>query len=340
MGIVFSLFNNLCRTSALPARLDKKCYHGLKNQGATCYLNTVLQCLYMTEDFRNYIKNSKQCSEDSEGSAALTQELHKLFEKLESAVGTTEGITQCLGICKVHEQQDALEYYQKIIKAVRPPASEVFKGEMSSNSKCLHGHLSEEKDPFISIPLAIKTGQNEVYKVEEGLENFFAHSKLDEDNWLYCEKCDQKNESETWNEIKVYPAILTLYLKRFAFDYKQMTLVKNNCVMDIPRTLDMKNCEYDLYAVINHRGGRSGGHYNALIKSFEDNLWYCFDDSSVTKGSKKSLNHSRLAYLLMYKKKESNQGKHLIQWILLHVGFAFLMNLKCNTMTSAVFCGA
>lgn len=40
--------------------------------------------------------------------------------------------------------------------------------------------------------------------------------------------------------------------------------------------------EYRLYAVINHRGSRYGGHYTADIRSFTDNKWYSFDDSHVT----------------------------------------------------------
>lgn len=43
-----------------------------------------------------------------------------------------------------------------------------------------------------------------------------------------------------WSEIELYPTVLTLYMKRFVFDYMLGKLVKNNCLMDIPQTLDMK----------------------------------------------------------------------------------------------------
>lgn len=40
--------------SNLPPQTAK--YHGLVNQGATCYLNSVLQVLFMTEDFKSAVE--------------------------------------------------------------------------------------------------------------------------------------------------------------------------------------------------------------------------------------------------------------------------------------------
>ncbi|KAI4879366.1 hypothetical protein NFI96_019453, partial [Prochilodus magdalenae] len=255
-------------------------YNGLRNQGSTCYLNSVLQCLYMTKDFRIAVQSPQG---SSQGNADLLLQLQNLFEKLKDHDGTTKGITRSLGIRNVYEQQDAVEYYQKILKSVGPEVSQVFEGKMSNKSKCLEEHIYEEKCPFITIPLAIETGQDEVYNVRDGLDAFFQHSHLDEDNWLYCDQCDRKTETETWNEIEEFPTVLTLHLKRFDFDYMQMKHVKNHCRTEIPQSLHIKDHEYHLYAVINHRGDRSGGHYDAYIKSYEDDQWYCFDDSTVTK---------------------------------------------------------
>ncbi|KAK2860420.1 hypothetical protein Q7C36_004586 [Tachysurus vachellii] len=270
--------------------VQERPYNGLKNQGATCYLNSILQCLYMTEDFRQEVERfvPDQRNPDKE---SLMQELQKLFKEMKKGDCTTEGITQRLGIANVYEQEDVVEYYQKTLKAIGPQSSKVFEGKMSNKTKCINDHIFEEECHFFTIPLAIEAGHSEVFEVHNGLQTFFERINLDEDNWLYCKQCGQKNETETWNEIKDLPTILTLYPKRFYFDYYKMRPVKNHCHMDIPLQLVMStNLKYELYAVINHIGNESGGHYNAVIKSFEDGKWYCFDDTSV-----------REAYLLMYR---------------------------------------
>lgn len=39
---------------------------------------------------------------------------------------------------------------------------------------------------------------------------------------------------------------------------------------------------YELFSIMIHSGSASGGHYYAYIKDFDKNLWFCFNDSSVT----------------------------------------------------------
>ncbi|XP_058251928.1 plectin-like isoform X2 [Hemibagrus wyckioides] len=282
---------------------ERKRYNGLRNQGATCYLNSVLQCLYMTEDFRKEVENFGPDQRNSE-EEILVKELQKLFKEMKEGTCTTKGITRSLGITNVYEQEDVVEYYQKTLKAIGPQLSKIFEGKISNRTKCLKGHIFEEECNFFTIPLAIE-GHHEVFNVDNGLKSFLKPIKLDEDNWLYCKDCRQKNETETWNEIKVFPTILTLYPKRFYFDYDQMRPVKNHCPMEIPPQLKISNMVYELYAVINHMGNESGGHYNAVIKSSEDDMWYCFDDTSVRKDSEYSFKHSQRAYLLMYRKVDS-----------------------------------
>lgn len=56
---------------------------------------------------------------------------------------------------------------------------------------------------------------------------------------------------------------------------------------------------YDLYAVCNHTGGMTGGHYTAYCKNPVDFTWYLFDDMRVEKISKHQI-VTKAAYLLFY----------------------------------------
>lgn len=39
---------------------------------------------------------------------------------------------------------------------------------------------------------------------------------------------------------------------------------------------------YELFSIMIHSGSASGGHYYAYIRDFDKNLWFCFNDQSVS----------------------------------------------------------
>ena len=49
---------------------------------------------------------------------------------------------------------------------------------------------------------------------------------------------------------------------------------------------------YELYAVLNHSGAISGGHYYAYIKDMESKKWFNFNDSNVTEISEEKVSES------------------------------------------------
>ncbi|XP_063048611.1 ubiquitin carboxyl-terminal hydrolase 47-like [Engraulis encrasicolus] len=185
----------------------------------------------------------------------------------------------------VYKQQDAVEWFEKILNVLSPEATEVYKGTLRRTLRCLpNSHTDSQKDSnFYSIPLSINAEKDGEFKVVDGLEDFFQTTKFEEDDWWYCDECGEKKDTEIRFNIQKYPTVLILHLKRFYFDYFQMGYQKNSCQMDIPLELEFfQDCPYVLYAIINHRGVYGGGHYDAYIKPPGNDHWYCFDDSRVT----------------------------------------------------------
>jgi ubiquitin carboxyl-terminal hydrolase 4/11/15 len=60
---------------------------------------------------------------------------------------------------------------------------------------------------------------------------------------------------------------------------------------------------YDLYAVSNHYGSLSFGHYTAYAKNHFTGVWYDYNDSSVTQVEEGESVVTQAAYVLYYKRR-------------------------------------
>ncbi|XP_028992150.1 ubiquitin carboxyl-terminal hydrolase 47-like isoform X1 [Betta splendens] len=283
------------------ARCSVSDHYGLISPGLTCYLNSVLQVLFMTQRFREEIQRR-----GSTDATAIDAHLDSLFTDLRTKKARTHSILKELGITgfAVYEQRDAAEYFENILRLTSAEASKIFKGELIHKNKCLHcGHGNDSKSNFWILPLAVEDTHHQTCSVEQGFRNFFKGQKVSEDNVMFCSSCSEKREAEMDCELTRPPEVLTLLLKRFRFSHRQRCYVKLHCRAAVPPTLRAKGGTYHLYALVHHYGDLTGGHYSAEIRSFQTGEWYRFDDDVVQMVRQSADTHvsSRTAYLLMYK---------------------------------------
>lgn len=137
---------------------------------------------------------------------------------------------------------------------------------------------------------------------------------------IKCETCAH-NVHDSQVEIWRLPDLLIIHLKRFSFTNGK--LMKIGHLVKFPLVgLDMsfwmlnskkkkgvtikttrENYLYDLYAVVNHTGGISGGHYTSFCKN-DDGKWLYFDDDKVFQvtGDPEEEIVTKKAYILFYKR--------------------------------------
>jgi ubiquitin carboxyl-terminal hydrolase 4/11/15 len=133
---------------------------------------------------------------------------------------------------------------------------------------------------------------------------------LDDGNKWFCSSCKNHVNASKKLEFFYLPKILFICISRFRKknnDYK-----KNEKYVQFPiENLNMNkylafknenNYIYDLFAVCQHYGGTSRGHYTAVCKNY-DEKWYTYDDSNVSPSSEKEI-CTNAAYILFYKRKD------------------------------------
>uniref|UniRef100_A0A673IU57 Ubiquitin carboxyl-terminal hydrolase n=1 Tax=Sinocyclocheilus rhinocerous TaxID=307959 RepID=A0A673IU57_9TELE len=167
-----------------------------------------------------------------------------------------------------------------------------------------------------------------VVTLQDCLAAFFARDELKGDNMYSCEKCKkhdmvflvgncQQNVIFCFVEILSPQQILCIHLKRFRHELMFSTKISTHVSFPL-EGLEMqpflaKDCSaqtttYDLLSVICHHGTASSGHYIAYCRNELNQLWYEFDDQSVTEVSESCVQNAE-AYVLFYKKNNDETKK-------------------------------
>ncbi|KAJ6785782.1 hypothetical protein PWT90_03040 [Aphanocladium album] len=283
-------------------------YVGLKNQGATCYLNSLLQSLYFTNAFRKAVYEIPTENDDSLTNSAYT--LQRLFYQLqtsEQAVSTNE-LTKSFGWETRHifEQQDVQELSRKLMERLEERMKgtkaenvlpEMFSGKIKTYISCINvDYESSRVEDFWDIQLNV-SGQK---RLLDSFQDYINVEKMDGENQYFAgdeHKLQDANKGVIFNS---FPDVLHLQLKRFEYDIQRDMMMKINDRYEFPDVFDAapylnddadrsESWAYQLHGVLVHSGDLNAGHYYAFIKPNKDGWFYKYDDDKVTKATSREV---------------------------------------------------
>ncbi|KAF7284487.1 hypothetical protein GWI33_022078 [Rhynchophorus ferrugineus] len=291
-------------------------YVGLTNLGATCYMASCMQHLYMMPQARASILAAS--TEQSKHEPTL-KELQRMFAYL---LESERKAYNPRSFCKVYtmdhqplntaEQKDMAEFFIDLVSKLEemtPPLKEVVKklfcGVISNNVVSLDcDHVSRTSEEFYTVRCQVADMRN----LYESLDEVTVKDTLEGDNMYTCSQCGKKVRAEKRACFKKLPHILCFNTMRYTFNMLTMLKEKVNTHFSFPLRLNMagyvektlmpqhyqeeklkedlesEQYEYDLIGVTVHTGTADGGHYYSFIKdrtAGSRDKWFLFNDAEV-----------------------------------------------------------
>ncbi len=233
-------------------------YSGLNNQGMTCYLNSLLQTLFMTPEFRLNILNWKY-DEKQHGKKedCIPYQIKKLFAKLQLRNRNAEDTT-CLtksfqwGSTEAFYQHDIQELCRVLFEAIefsfttedkdKNFINEIFEGKSASVVQCQSCLFeSVREDKFLDISLPIRNEFEKIYNdsLEMALSNYLKVEVLEKDNQYSCDVCKKKVDAKKFIKFEKLPNCLLFQLNRFEYNFMTDMRMKITDKVTFPLILDM-----------------------------------------------------------------------------------------------------
>uniref|UniRef100_A0A452IHL8 Ubiquitin carboxyl-terminal hydrolase 40 n=1 Tax=Gopherus agassizii TaxID=38772 RepID=A0A452IHL8_9SAUR len=273
---------------------------GIKNQGGTCYLNSLLQTLHFTPEFREALfslgpeelGSLEDINKPDIKVRIIPLQLQRLFAQLllldQQAASTTD-LTESFGWNSNEEmrQHDVQELNRILFSALETSLvgtsghdliNRLYHGTVVNQIVCKEcKNVSERQEDFLDLTVAVK----DVSGLEEALWNMYVEEEYFENDNLYrCGTCNKLVEAAKSAKLRKLPPFLTVSLLRFNFDFEKCERYKETSCYTFPIRINLRPfCEqthledleymYELFSVIIHKGGCYGGHYHVYIKDVD-----------------------------------------------------------------------
>ncbi|KAJ6306969.1 hypothetical protein OIU78_022134 [Salix suchowensis] len=276
---------------------------GLTNLGATCYANSVLQCLHMNASFREGVFSVEP---DVLIEQPVLYQLVRLFAQLHASKLACIDPAPFITTLELDNavQQDGHEFltlllsllerclsHSKVSKA-KTIVQDLFRGSVSQVTTCSNcgrdSEASSKTEDFYELQMNVKG----LKSLDESLDQYLSVEQLHGENQYNCELCKSRVDATHRIRLRTLPDVLNFQLKRYEFLPKTTTRKKITSAFGFPGELDM-GCRlsepsqlewiYDLSAVLIHKGTAvNSGHYIAHIKDENTGQWWEFDDERVS----------------------------------------------------------
>ncbi|KAJ1919474.1 ubiquitin-specific protease ubp15 [Mycoemilia scoparia] len=274
-------------------------YIGVDNQGATCYMNSLLQSLYFTNEFRRSVY--KVPTENDKPAQSVTLALQQVFHDLQLSPDTVNTIelTKSFGwdtqeSFRQHDVQEFNRVLQDHLEnkmkgtAVDGAIGRLFLGKMKSYIRCLNVDFESSRiEDYYDISLNVKGCKT----LRDSFVDYCQVETLEGEN-KYMAENHGLQDAKKGMVFMSFPPVLHLQLKRFEYDFMYDRMIKINDRFEFPFEIDLEEfldsgadrsepCVYRLHGVLIHSGDVSGGHYFAFLRPTENKKWYRFDDDRV-----------------------------------------------------------
>jgi ubiquitin carboxyl-terminal hydrolase 7 len=207
---------------------------GVKNQGATCYMNSLLQTWYHITFLRKAVYKMP-IEENESPTESIPLALQRVFYALQTennAIDTKE-LTKSFGWDTIdsflqHDVQELARVLSDNLekKMDKTPSKGImkylFEGVIKNYIKCINvNYESSRNETFYDLQLNVKGCKN----VYDSFKDYIAEETLEGDNQYHAEGFGKQDAKKGCIFIK-FPPVLTLHLKRFEYDVMRDAMYK------------------------------------------------------------------------------------------------------------------